>query len=263
MTEAGALHAALRDRLAVRPLVLLLDVDGTLSPIAPSPDAAFIPARTRSALERLVAAPGVHVALVSGRAAGDALRLVGVQGVWAVGNHGFECVAPDGRIVSAAIDESWRGRLAAAGAAAAPVVGAHPGAMLEDKRWTLSVHYRQAGIDAELSLRTALERIALDHGLALTSGRKVLELRPSVAVDKGSASLALVAQIAPEGKAAVLYAGDDRTDEDAFVALRAARSDAVTIRVAPPTSEAPAASAAEFVLSDVEAMGAFIELLAV
>ena len=262
MTEAVALHETVRDRLAVRPLVLLLDVDGTLSPIAPTPGAAFVPPQTRSALSRLVAMPGVHVALVSGRAAADARRLVGVDGTWAIGNHGFERIAPDGAIWSDPSLTPWRTRIAAAATAIAPQLAAHPGALLEDKEWTLSVHYRNAGEGAEETIAGMLARVADTEGLRLTAGKKVFELRPPVAVDKGTAALALLDHLVATGPAAVLYAGDDRTDEDAFAALRGAVPGVVTIRVAPATSDAPVATAAEFLLPHVEAMGAFLGLLA-
>nr|MBA3891979.1 trehalose-phosphatase [Gemmatimonadaceae bacterium] len=113
MTHPDALHERLRDRLDASPLIVLLDVDGTLSPIAPTPGAAFVPAATRMSVERLAAAPGVHVSLVSGRAAADARQLVGATGVWAVGNHGFERIAPDGSLEADATMAPWQARIAA------------------------------------------------------------------------------------------------------------------------------------------------------
>lgn len=262
MTSAASLHESLRDRLAASPLVVLLDVDGTLSPIAPTPDAAFVPGPTRDAVARLAAAPGVHVALVSGRAAADARQMVGADGVWAVGNHGFERIAPDGTVETDAALAPWQERISAAAAAIAPHVAQVEGAMLEDKRWTLSVHFRGAPAGSDVALAPLLERLAAAHDLVLTRGKMVFEVRPPVHVDKGTASVALVRQLAGRSRVAVLYAGDDRTDEDAFNALRAEWPDAITIRIAPRTGEAPAASAAEFLLADVDAMGAFLERVA-
>lgn len=262
MTDAEGLHELLRERLRQTPLVVLLDVDGTLSPIAPTPDVAFVPARTREAVERLAAAPGTHVALVSGRAAADARRLVGARGTWAVGNHGFERITPVGIVETDPALAPWLERMASAAAAIAPLVAQVDGAMLEDKRWTLSIHVRQAAAEAATLLAPELERCAASNGLVLTHGKMVFEVRPPVRVDKGTASVALVRDLAGPATAAVLYAGDDRTDEDAFAALRAEWPDAMTIRIAPETGEAPAGSAAEFLLADVDAMGAFLELVA-
>ena len=261
MIAGTALFATLHERLAVRPLVVLLDVDGTLAPIAPTPAEARVPDATRAAVAQLVAAPGVHVALVSGRASRDAHRMVGVDGVWAVGNHGFERLTPAGQLEDEPSAAPWRDRIAVAAAAAAPVVASWDGALLEDKRWTLSVHHRQAPPDAEPALRDALTAIAIHEGLVLTGGKKVFEIRPPVRIDKGSAAVALVRQLGGDGGVA-LYAGDDRTDEDAFVALRDASPGAVTIRVGSPDGEAAAVSAAEFLLPDVGAMQDFLVALA-
>lgn len=262
MTDARTLYDALRARLSQRPLVLLLDVDGTLSPIAPTPEAATVPEATRSALRRLVQAPGVHVALVSGRAARDARHLVAVDGVWAIGNHGFELIAPDGQESSDASLTQYRERIASAVRMIEDLLQGHPGTLLEDKRWTLSIHYRQAGAAVGEALRPELERIAAAAGLRLTAGKMVFELRPPVKVDKGTASRMLVDRLLGAAAGAVVYAGDDRTDEDAFAALRADGRSAVTIRIGRETSEAPIATAAEFVLADVEAMRAFLQYLA-
>lgn len=262
MSAGIALYERLRRRLAASPLVVLLDVDGTLSPIAPRPEAAFVPEPTRDAVARLTTAPGVHVALVSGRAAADARRLVGADGAWAVGNHGFERIAPDGTTETDASLAPWQAHVAAAAAAIAPHVAGIAGALLENKRWTLSVHVRQASADAAARVGPMLAEVAAAHGLVLTQGKMVFEIRPPVRVDKGTAAVALVRQLAPQHDAAVLYAGDDRTDEDAFAALRREWPAAMTIRIAPENEEAPAASAAEYLLPDVDAMGAFLAQLA-
>ena len=261
MTEPGRLFERVRDRLAVRPLVLLLDVDGTLSPIAPTPEAATVPEATRAVLAELRGARGVHVVLVSGRAAADALRMVGIPGIAAIGNHGFEFVVPSGPATAAPKLEPLRAAVARAAADTRAAVARIPGTRLEDKRWTLSVHYREGGDAAGAALRPELERVAASHQLRLTGGKMVFELRPPVEVDKGTASLRLLDRLLGQGGAA-LYAGDDRTDEDAFAALRSARPAAVTIRIAPASGEAPAATAAEFLLPDVDAMRAFLVRLA-
>lgn len=261
MNDAGSLVGTVRERLAARPLVLLLDVDGTLSPIAPTPESAMVPQPTRDALKRLVTVPDVHVALVSGRAAADAKRMVAVEGVWAVGNHGFETITADDEHVVDPQLARFRPALVAAAAAIAPFVAQHEGTQLEDKGWTLSVHYRRAAAGVGDRLGDLLAEIAASQGLKLTAGKMVFELRPPVAVNKGSASLRLLERLVGEGGAA-LYAGDDRTDEDAFRTLRAARPETVTIRIQPERGEAPAETAAEFTLPDVASMGAFLERLA-
>src|SRR5215218_7325589 len=101
------LDEALARRLAGAPALILLDVDGTLAPLAPRPEDARVPAGTLAMVAALVDAPATHVALVSGRAAHDALGMVPVPGLWAVGNHGFETVAPDGTVTADAGVEPW------------------------------------------------------------------------------------------------------------------------------------------------------------
>jgi len=262
VTAPDQVYDAVRDRLSARPLVLLLDVDGTLSPIAPSPESATVPAPTREVVRRLATAPDVHVALISGRAARDAQRMVGVDGIWAIGNHGFETITPDGDLLSRPELEPWRERIAEAASVVAKVLEGRDGVLLEDKRWTLSIHFRTAGQDEGERLRPEMERIARDLGLRLTEGKMVFELRPPVKVDKGTASVALADRLLAGSAGNALYAGDDRTDEDAFEALRAARAAAVTVRIAPRNDEAPIGTAAEFVLPDVDAMRAFLERIA-
>src|SRR4051812_26460108 len=85
-----------RSRLTGRPLLLMLDVDGTLAPIAPRPSLARVPDDTRRVLASLATQPGVSVALVSGRAARDARNIVGVANLWTIGNHGAEVMDPTG-----------------------------------------------------------------------------------------------------------------------------------------------------------------------
>ena len=83
-------------RLTGRPLVLSFDVDGTLAPIVAHPALARVPDATRRIIASLVTRPGVVVIIVSGRAAYDARRVVGVERVWTVGNHGAEVIDPNG-----------------------------------------------------------------------------------------------------------------------------------------------------------------------
>ncbi|MEO7083911.1 MAG: trehalose-phosphatase, partial [Gemmatimonadaceae bacterium] len=76
---------SLARRLDGQPLLLLLDIDGTLAPIASRPDEARLPAATQRVLAELAMLPGTYVVATSGRSARDARRLVGVDNVWIVG----------------------------------------------------------------------------------------------------------------------------------------------------------------------------------
>jgi trehalose-phosphatase len=220
------------ERLAGRPLVLMLDIDGTLAPIAPHPSLARVPAETRRVIASLVARPQVIVALVSGRGAQDARRLVGVEKLWTIGNHGAELMTPDGDISVDAAVASYAAPMAQTAAALGPLLDPLRGVVLENKTWTLSVHYRMADDGVLPRLRGVVDRVVARNGLRVTEGRMVLEIRPPVAVDKGTAIERLAGDLgALRDGASLLFAGDDTTDEDAFRLLRAECPKAVTVQV--------------------------------
>jgi trehalose-phosphatase len=255
----------------------MLDVDGTLAPIAPRPEDAAVPAETRRVVAALAALPDVHVVLVSGRAAADARRMVGVANVWVIGNHGFEAVSPDGGEMEQPELEPWRSPIARAARRIAPLVAPVPGVLLEDKGWTLSIHYRLADSKVVPRLIESVERVAEPLGLRVGRGKMVVEVRPDVRVDKGTAVLRLAAELgALPGKengtvaeddgslsptddgGSALFMGDDRTDEDAFRALRSRSSRVVTVRV---TNGEDIATAAEFSVEDPAAVRKLLEWL--
>jgi trehalose-phosphatase len=149
---------------------LIFDVDGTLAPIVARPELAEVPPATKAELERL-AGRYLLVAFVSGRSGEEARRLVGLGGVRYVGNHGLE-LDPGAHELKAQI------------AAFRDAVGRK----VEDKGLTLSYHFREARDEAEA--RAELEEIArraTAEGLVPRWGRKVLEIRPAVEADKGTA----------------------------------------------------------------------------
>jgi trehalose-phosphatase len=233
-TFASLLRRRLVDeRRPGAPLVVALDVDGTIAPIVPRPEDAAVPPETRRVLASLAARPAVQLAVVSGRSAADAARIVALDGLWVIGNHGAETVAPDGAVRVDPLVAPFAPAIAAAVRALAPAADAVPGARLEDKRWTLTLHYRRV---ADAAAVGALERATSDaaraFGLSMHRGKQVFELRPPVRVDKGTALLRLARALGADVPgAALLFAGDDLTDEDAFVALRAELPNALTIKV--------------------------------
>jgi trehalose 6-phosphate phosphatase len=192
---------------------LVLDVDGTLAPIVARPELSAVPEETRTELRRLTERYRL-VACVSGRAGDDARRLVGVPGIRVVGNHGLE-LAPEAEALAHRI-AAFRDEV---------------GLPVEDKGLSLSFHYREAADEAAaLAELEDVARRAEVAGLVPRWGRKVLEIRPPVDADKGTAVRALLSE---SGARRGLYAGDDATDLDAFAGLRAAGLDhAVCIAIA-------------------------------
>jgi trehalose 6-phosphate phosphatase len=181
---------------------LVLDVDGTLAPIAPRPELAAVPVATLSELARLVARY-LLVACVSGRDGEDARRLVGVPGIEVVGNHGLE-LDPRAHELAAGIAR-FRETV---------------GLPVEDKGLSLTYHFREA--EDEAAARATLAEVAARaqaEGLDARWGRMVLEIRPRVDADKGTAVRALLERSSAR---LGLYAGDDTTDLDGFAGLRAA-----------------------------------------
>lgn len=239
---------AIGERLDRSPLCVMLDVDGTLAPIVATPEQARVPDETRRVVAQLAHCRDTTVVLVSGRAAADAWRVADVPGVWVIGNHGFETRDPTGHITS---DERVRGFEEAISRAADALYEEFQGvrgAIVENKRWTLSVHYRIVD-DREVPriIRRTTE-IARDLGLRVLDGKKIVELRPPIEVNKGTACVAFAERLGvTRSRGSVFYAGDDRTDEDAFRELRASLPDTVTVRVA-TGDDTPGTSHAELVL---------------
>jgi trehalose 6-phosphate phosphatase len=137
------------------------------------------------------------------------------------------------------------------------------GVFVEDKRWSLSVHYRLSPPEWVPAVAAAVEDAALRHGLRLRPGKAVLELRAPVEVDKGTAALALARRLGADASAgSALFVGDDVTDEDAFRALRAGLPGAVTVRVLDPDASTPPETAAEFVVAGTGGVRLLLERLA-
>ena len=244
-------------RLHGTPLLVLLDIDGTLAPIAPRPEDAKVPPETRRTVAALAAREGVHVALVTGRAAADGRRMVAVGRTWVVGNHGAEVIGPEGETTVDPALVPYQQPLAQAARALQQLVAPIQGVIVENKVWSLSVHYRLADPGVGPRLRATVDEVAEKLGLAVTSGKMVVEVRAPVKVDKGTAVLALAKRLgALDPAASLMFIGDDVTDEDAFRLLRARAPRAVTVRVAEHL-ETP--TAAEFVVRDPAAVRETLE----
>ena len=195
---------------------ILLDVDGTLAPIVARPELSAVPEEVLDLLGALVDRYAL-VGCVSGRAALDAARLVPVPGLRIAGNHGLELLV-DGEVHLAGGVEEWLDDVHMAVEAISPIA-AEAGAWIEPKGATFTVHFRQA--DDPDRARAVLEERAVPliaaSGLVSRWGRMALEARPPVPVDKGSAVEELLA--GQPGARWSLYAGDDRTDLDAFAVV--------------------------------------------
>lgn len=265
LTGAGAdaLIASVGTRLDGSPLVVLLDIDGTLAPIAPRPELAAVPANTKDVLTRLARLSDVEIVFITGRSASDARHMLDIPGAWIIGNHGFELTAPDGETIASPDVQQFEPRVRDAERALEGMARATPGILLENKRWSLSVHFRLANPDSVPGVIERATDVARQMGMRVTDGKMIVELRPPVNIDKGTAAVALAERLKATSDAASLFnAGDDRTDEDAFRALRALNPRAVTVRVKGAGDDVAVPTDAEFVLATTEDLRAVLGWLA-
>lgn len=215
----------------------VLDLDGTLVPLADKPDRAIVDDAVRGLLRELSATHGQRVHIVSGRPAEWLDEQLGGLDVALYAEHGARSKARGAASWNDHVDGD-AGFKARARAVIADVVGDLESAFIEEKRWSIAWHYRRvrAEIVAERlgELRARLDQLAQQEGLALIEGTKVLELRPR-SVSKGSAIAAIHAR--GEG-ARLVVIGDDTTDESMFREANHVDPASVTIRVGNGPSEA-------------------------
>ena len=241
---------------------LVTDIDGTLASIAPTPDEARVDPGCRHYL-RLLASRLPLVAALTGRPADEARRLLRIDQMVYVGNHGLEQWS-NGTLRPHPGAQAHRPAIQAALLAIREQLGAGEGLRYEDKGLTVSVHYRSAS-DPDLARSLILEAISRVHAaspLRITEGKMVVELRPPVAIDKGTALMELIAEHRLQG---AIYLGDDTTDLDAFRALQVWRQsgDGVGCTVAVAGSETPPAltASADLVLAGVAGVRTFLGCL--
>jgi trehalose 6-phosphate phosphatase len=197
---------------------LLFDVDGTLAPIVRHADDAHVPEATRTLLIAIARRYGL-VACVSGRRAATARRIVSIGSIAYIGNHGGEILRPGSQKAELDPDvASWAERIRGFAASTYGPDLQRLRVRLEDKEAIAAFHWRGAPDDAAAAdaVREIAER-AEAEGFVTHWGRKVLEVRPPVTLNKGRAVAQLVRDA---GLHAAAYVGDDVTDVDAFRSLR-------------------------------------------
>jgi trehalose 6-phosphate phosphatase len=218
-------NAELLAQLAWSRVLVAFDFDGTLAPIVAEPDAAKMRARTRDLLVKVCRRyPSV---IISGRSRADvSKRLGGAQVKHVVGNHGLE--------PGVGLDEVEK-EVALASSLLATALETEPGIQLEDKRYSLALHYRKARNKrlARAAIQAAVA--ALPVPMRIVAGKLVANVVPARAPNKGDALLELRDK---ERADTALYVGDDVTDEDVFELDQPGRL--LTVRVGPSRSSAAA-----------------------
>ncbi|MFH1651572.1 MAG: trehalose-phosphatase [Chloroflexota bacterium] len=203
-------------------VLLLSDYDGTLTPIVSRPEKARLSPEVRESLRRLAAKPDFTVGIVSGRMLEEIRGMVGIPGIYYAGNHGLEISGPglEYRNPAALAAQSQVKDLGHQLKARLSII---PGAWVEDKGLSLSVHYRQV---REEQVSTAEELfcgvtapLVRSGKIRVTSGKKVWEVRPPIDWDKGKAAETIrqeITKLRRLPRLPAIYLGDDTTDEDAF-----------------------------------------------
>ena len=203
-------------------VLLLFDYDGTLTPIVPRPEDAFLPKDVRLSLEALAANPRYMPGIVSGRSLSDLAVMSDIPGLIHAGNHGMEIRGPDlefthsGSVAARAVLDQAESTLADA-------LTHIPCVSVEHKGLTLTVHYRATPESLAGQVAPAVAQAVGAHikrgELRLTHGKMVVEVRPAIPWDKGSAIERIFEECGDEPYP--VYFGDDRTDEDGFRVVQA------------------------------------------
>ncbi|WP_101949639.1 trehalose-phosphatase [Mycobacterium sp. 3519A] len=197
--------------------VVFLDFDGTLAEIVSDPDAAVLIDGAADALANLAA--HCPVAILSGRDLADIRERVGLPGLWYAGSHGFELIGPDGSRHDNDSAAAAVGVLERVADTLRQELEHIAGARVEHKRYAVAVHYRNVAQDDVAEVIAATHRHGHRAGLRVTGGRKVVELRPDIKWDKGTALAWIRGHIEATARVLPIYVGDDLTDEDAFDAV--------------------------------------------
>ncbi len=243
--------ASLRTR---RP-VFFFDYDGTLTPIVSQPEDAILADDMRDVLRELSRL--CTVAVVSGRDRADVEPLVDLEELIYAGSHGFDIKGPAGLRLEHEGGREALPDLENAERELRELIEPVPGARVERKRFAIANHYRNVATKdvprVEQAVRDVLGRY---ERLRLSSGKKVFELRPDIAWDKGKAVLWLLEALGLAGPTVLpFYLGDDVTDEDAFHALA---GHGIGILVGSPSYR----TSAEYGLQDTTEVQRFLEGIA-
>lgn len=215
----------MQKRLSKKHILLLLDYDGTLTPIVETPGKALLPKRTKDLLYLLSRKNDCTVAIISGRALKNLKDLVSLKNIIYSGNHGFELEGPQIKF-KRTISAEYRAIIKQIKAALTKKLSSILGVVIEDKGFSLSLHYRLVNTKTipivKKIFKESVNSFISQDKIRISSGKMVLEVGPPDEWDKGKVALWILSKLKGiHGKKPVIpiYVGDDLTDEDAFKAL--------------------------------------------
>lgn len=235
-------------------LAVFLDYDGTLTPIVSRPDQARLSDTMRKTLERL--AHLCTIAIISGRDLGDVRSRVGIKDIFYAGSHGFDIAGPGREHLQYEQGTEYLSLLDKAEQELRDGLSTVDGCLIERKRFSIAVHYRQVEASSVWQLKEGVADILRRHTqLRLSKGKKVYELQPNIDWDKGKALRWLLKALELNRREVIpLYIGDDVTDEDAFAAIH---DDGIGILV----SEHGGQTEARYRLKDPDEVQRFLDAL--
>ncbi|MBL7157793.1 MAG: trehalose-phosphatase [Candidatus Omnitrophica bacterium] len=201
-------------------VIFFLDYDGTLVPIKKRPSLAKIHKNTKNLLKKLANTPPAKIFIISGRSLQDVKKLVGIKSLYYIGNHGIELEGPRLKYLNKSANALKTFMQKSCQMLKKRV---HlRGVVLEDKTYTLSLHYRLVDPGKVKDLKKVffetLKHAKSEKKIKVTEGKKVLEVRPNINWDKGKILNQVLRGMGEKGTLAICI-GDDKTDEDAFRAL--------------------------------------------
>lgn len=245
----------IKHRAASKEWAVFLDYDGTLTPIVERPELAVLSAETRRCVEELASL--CPVAVISGRDLRDVRNLVGLEGIYYAGSHGFEMEGPAGKHFSLCQGDEFLPLLDEIEAQLRARVAEIAGAEIERKKFSIAVHYRRVSPPQAPEVeRVVDEELALRPRLRKTLGKKVFDLQPRIDWHKGKALGHLLKALDLDRPDVLpLFLGDDLTDEDAFRAI-GDRGIGIVVR------DSVRPTAAHYALESAEEVRRFLGMLA-
>ena len=234
---------------------LFLDYDGTLTPIVSRPEDAALPISTKNSIKKLRFNPRFKIAIISGRSLKDAKNMVRIKDIIYAGNHGLEIEYEKGKVLRPKIARGSGVFLKKIKIALNRELHNIKGARVEDKGFTLSMHFRMVSLNQRSRVKKVFARIVrpylMSNKVKVSSGKMVLEVRPRVDWHKAKALLWLLRK---NRGCFPIYIGDDVTDMDAF---RAIKDIGMSIFVGKPTGKIRA----DYFLKNPRETGSFISRL--
>ena len=254
-----------RDRLKAwgeepRSVAVLTDIDGTLAPIVPTPDMSEVSEELKGLLRQLTERY-LLVAGISGRKTEDGFDLIGLDDIVYFGNHGFE-ILRDGEVEVIPEALPYLEKIQELERLAREELGPQ-GAFVEEKGITASIHYRNVPPDVGERCVELVKREGERLGLRVTVGRGVVEARPPIRADKGTAVRTLVEEYRPQK---AMFIGDDTTDLDAFRELEELREEGTLqdiLRIGVASDEGPPEieDQADIIVDGVDGVGRILRQL--